>query len=139
MPGVLADPTVTVVAAGGATVATNDNWGAASNATQLAASAQQLKKIHWIAYDRCGPFDSSGSATRAGRSDVTAPAMVSVAETAAAAGAAGKSTALESSRGRSPSRMAPPLAAPLASRPNQDPGVKYWRRSAPNCCAGQSS
>lgn len=42
VPGVLADPTVTVVAAGGATVAANDNWGSASNATQLAASAQQL-------------------------------------------------------------------------------------------------
>jgi hypothetical protein len=42
VPGVLADPTVTVVASGGATVASNDNWGAASNATQLATTAQQL-------------------------------------------------------------------------------------------------
>jgi hypothetical protein len=42
VPGVLTDPTVTVVASGGATVASNDNWGTASNAAQLSASALQL-------------------------------------------------------------------------------------------------
>ena len=35
-----------------------------------AAMAQQLKRIHWIAYDKCGPFVSSGSAIRAGKFDV---------------------------------------------------------------------
>ncbi len=37
-----------------------------------AATAHRLKMIHWIAYDKCDPLLSSGSATLAGRLEVMA-------------------------------------------------------------------